>query len=175
MLVDEADRQVGTLEKLEAHRRGALHRAISVFVFHTDGRIMLQRRATGKYHSAGLWSNACCSHPRPGEETHAAAARRLYEEMRLSCPLRHVHAFTYRVSFPNGLTEHEYDHVFVGVTDRDPAPDPQEADAWKWVAAAELQAGLAQYPERYTYWLRVALNDVLRAAGYAAPEEAALY
>src|SRR5918997_6672888 len=114
ILVDEADREVGTGSKLEAHREGALHRAFSVFVFDRRGRLLLQKRAAGKYHSGGLWSNTCCGHPRPGEATAEAARRRLREEMNFDCELRAAFEFLYRAQFTNKLIEHEYDHVFVG-------------------------------------------------------------
>ncbi len=160
ILVDASDTPIGTMEKLQAHQEGRLHRAISVFLFHPDGRLMLQKRAKDKYHSGGLWSNACCSHPRPDEPTDAAAHRRLKEEMGLACNLTPVHAFIYRTEFPNGLTEHEYDHVFIGTTDEIPTLDPEEAEDWKWIDVEELRRELAIYPERYTYWLRVVFEQV---------------
>lgn len=162
ILVDGHDREIGTMEKLEAHRRGRLHRAFSVFIFHSDGRMLLQRRASGKYHSAGLWSNACCSHPRPGEPVEAAAHRRLREEMGFDCDLRETHAFVYRAPFPNGLTEHEYDHVLVGRSDEPPTPDPEEADDWLWIGIPELRKELEEHPESYTYWLRAAFDGVVK-------------
>lgn len=164
ILVDAHDAPVGAMTKLEAHEKGLLHRALSVFLFHPDGRVMLQRRADGKYHSAGLWTNACCSHPRPGEDTLAAAHRRLREEMGIACVLEEVHAFMYQVSFDNGLTEHEYDHVFAGETDEEPVLNPEEASDWRWIEPDALLEELAAYPERYTYWLGVSFPDVLRAA-----------
>jgi isopentenyl-diphosphate Delta-isomerase len=166
ILVDERDREIGTAPKLRAHREGALHRAISVFVLNGRGEMLLQRRAHAKYHSGGLWSNACCSHPRPGEETAAAAARRLKEEMGLRTPLRWVHSFTYRAALADGLWEHEYDHVFVGRTDADPRPDPGEVAEWRWVAIDELSRELERHPERFTVWFREPFEEVAaRAAG----------
>lgn len=114
ILVNEKDEPIGTMEKLEAHQKGALHRAFSVFLFNPKGELLLQRRALHKYHSAGLWTNTCCSHPRPGEETSAAAHRRLKEEMGMEADLRFMTSFQYRSEFENGLTEHEFDHVFIG-------------------------------------------------------------
>lgn len=162
ILVDELDNEVGVMEKMEAHQQGKLHRCISVFVFHPDGRLMLQKRAKGKYHSGGLWSNTCCSHPRPGEGVAAAAHRRLWEETGFGCALTEVHAFIYRTEFQNGLIEHEYDHVFVGVSDATPSLNPAEAEEWKWMTPSDLHSDLSVHPEAYTYWLRVALDDVLR-------------
>ena len=117
ILVNERDEPLGSMEKMEAHRKGALHRAFSVFIFNSRGEMLLQQRALKKYHSGGLWTNACCSHPRPGETNEAAALRRLREEMGFDTSLQQIFSFTYRASFNNGLTEHEYDHVFAGIYD----------------------------------------------------------
>lgn len=157
ILVDENDREIGIGEKMDAHRSGALHRAFSVFVFDSAGRLLLQKRARGKYHSAGLWSNTCCGHPRPGETTETAARRRLREEMNFECELRSAFSFVYRVELDNRLVEHEYDHVFVGHHDEDPAPEPAEVEAWSWVSVPELSKDLRARPESYSYWLRIAL------------------
>jgi isopentenyl-diphosphate Delta-isomerase len=159
ILVDEQDRELGACEKLRAHREGALHRAFSVFVFDSAGRLLLQRRAAGKYHSGGLWSNTACGHPRPGEETRAAAARRLREEMGFGCELREAFVLAYRAEVGGGLVEHELDHVFVGRFDGEPAPDPAEADGWRWAAPDELARDLAARPGDYSYWLHAALRD----------------
>lgn len=161
ILVDADNREIGTCGKLEAHERGLLHRAFSIFVFHPDGRLLLQQRAQHKYHSGGLWTNTCCSHPRPGEAVLEAAHRRLMEEMGFDCALEEVHTFTYRVSFPNGLTEHEYDHVIVGVSDAVPAVNTEEVGEWRWVAPDELRADIEAHPDRYTYWFRTVLEEVL--------------
>ena len=161
ILVDEHDREIGKGGKLEAHQKGILHRAISVFVFNGKGELLLQKRAKTKYHSAGLWSNTCCSHPRPGEDILSAATRRLKEEMGLAVELTHIGHLIYRVEFPNGLTEHEYDHIFVGESDTTPTLNPAEADDWKWVSPEVLRQDIADYPERYSYWFRIALPDVL--------------
>src|ERR1700744_2758864 len=120
ILVDEADVQLGTMEKIEAHRKALLHRAFSVFIFNSKGEMLLQQRAAEKYHSPGLWTNACCSHPRPGEETQAAAMRRLMEELGFTLELEKIFDFTYRSEFENGLTEFEFDHVFVGLIHDEP-------------------------------------------------------
>jgi isopentenyl-diphosphate delta-isomerase len=161
ILVDENDREIGTMEKLEAHRQGRLHRAFSVFIFHPDGRMLLQRRAASKYHSGGLWSNACCSHPCPGETVMDAAHRRLQEEMGFDCELRETHAFTYRAPFPNGLTEHEYDHVLVGVSGELPTPNLDEAEDWMWLRVDDVRKELKGHPDSYTYWLKVAFDEVI--------------
>lgn len=117
VLVDEQDKETGTMEKLQAHLNGRLHRAVSVFLFNSKGELLLQQRASGKYHSANLWTNTCCSHPRPGESAYDAANRRLYEEMGLACELSEVFSFIYKAHLGNNLTEHEFDHVFVGTND----------------------------------------------------------
>lgn len=162
ILVDEADREIRTQEKLAAHKEGALHRAFSVFVLDKDGRLLLQRRAADKYHSAGLWSNTCCGHPRPGEEALDAARRRLREEMGFDCPLERAGAFVYRTKLANGLVEHEYDHVFAGAFDGDPAPDPAEVSEWRWVAVDEIVKELRRRRAGYTVWFKPALDTVLQ-------------
>lgn len=161
VLVDEEDRELGTAPKLQAHRDGALHRAVSVFLFNDDGEVLLQRRADGKYHSAGLWSNACCSHPRSGEKPEAAASRRLNEEMGLSVPLEFVFHFTYRCSFPGGLSEHEFDHVFVGHTNSDPTPDASEVSGWRWEPVDAVADELKMNPERFTAWFREPFEELV--------------
>ncbi len=160
ILVDEHDREIGTEAKLSAHAAGKLHRAFSVFVFDTDGNLLIQRRAATKYHSGGLWSNTCCSHPRPGESVHEAAQRRLREEMGLECPLQAALSFTYRSELGNGLSEHEYDHVFVGQFDGNPAPDPAEVADWRWTSLEEVRADSAAHPDRYTAWFGIALKKL---------------
>jgi isopentenyl-diphosphate delta-isomerase len=158
ILVDESDREVGVREKLEAHREGALHRAFSIFVFDSERRLLLQKRAATKYHSGGLWSNTCCGHPRPGEDTSAAARRRLSEEMHIDCELREAFAFTYRAEV-GALVEHEYDHVFVGAHDGAPAPDDAEVEDWKWIDVSELRREMLAEPGQYSSWLRLALDE----------------
>ena len=160
ILVDANDNPIGTAEKLEAHRSGRLHRAFSAFVFNDKGELLLQRRAQGKYHSGGLWSNTCCSHPAPGEETGAAARRRLEEEMGFSCPLEAVTAIVYRADVGSGLVEYEYDHLLVGRWNGRPTPDPAEAEEWRWAPMDELREEVARYPRRFTYWFRVALLEL---------------
>ncbi|HUW22075.1 MAG TPA: isopentenyl-diphosphate Delta-isomerase [Candidatus Bathyarchaeia archaeon] len=165
ILVDKDDREIGHQEKLQAHRQGKLHRAFSIFIFNDRGELMLQKRAKSKYHSAGLWSNTCCSHPQPGETTPKAAHRRLKEEMGFDCPLKEVFQFCYRVDFDNGLAEHEYDHVFIGHYDGDPLPDPDEAEGWQWVGLKNLEENIRRNPDQYTYWLKFCIKRVRKLSG----------
>lgn len=158
VVVDEADRPVAVLAKLEAHRTGALHRAVSVFITDGGGRVLLQQRAAGKYHSPGLWTNTCCGHPRPDEEPVDAAARRLVDEMGVRCALLPAGTFQYRAELTNGLVEHEIDHVFVGRWRGRPMPDPSEVGAWRWMPLESLRADLAARPDGYTAWLAEALD-----------------
>lgn len=162
VLVDRDDREVGTAEKLTAHAQAKLHRALSVFVSDGAGRLLLQRRARGKYHSGGLWSNTCCGHPRPDETVDAAAHRRLREEMGFDCPLERAFAFTYRADVGGGLVEHEHDHVFVGRFDGTPRPDPREVEVWRWVPVTEVLEDLDAHPDHYTAWFRLALDELRR-------------
>jgi isopentenyl-diphosphate Delta-isomerase len=161
ILVDEDDNLVGSCEKLAAHLAGGqLHRAFSVFVFDAAGRLLLQQRAMEKYHFGGLWTNTCCSHPRPGETTRAAAQRRLTEELGFTVPLTEQGSFLYRAHDPSsGLTEHELDHVFVGHFDSAPTPNPAEVMGWRWQAMDEVEAELMAHPERFTPWFPLALNQ----------------
>jgi len=160
VLVNERDEVLGRMEKLEAHRKGLLHRAFSVFIFHSDGRLLLQRRARTKYHSGGLWTNTCCGHPRPGEELAEAAARRLHEEMRIAPGLVPRFSFTYRADLDNGLTEHELDHVLFGTHDNGADPDPEEADAWRYAHPLDVDGELESHPERYTTWFKLCWSEV---------------
>ena len=161
ILVDAADEEIGTAGKLEAHERGALHRAFSVFVVNGRNEILLQRRADDKYHGGGLWSNSCCGHPRPGEATAVAARRRLDEEMGIDCPLERLFSFTYRAQMASGLVEHEIDHVYVGRHEGDPRPDPREVGAWEWVPAERVRRSLATHPDAYTPWFEAALSGLI--------------
>lgn len=162
VLVDEKDRPVGRAEKLEAHVNAKLHRAFSVFVFDAAGRLLLQKRAAAKYHSGGLWSNTCCSHPRPGEPTESAAHRRLTEELGFDCEITKVFDLVYYAELGNSLYEHEYDHVFVGRFDGSPVPNADEVEGWKWVDVGTLAADLRQNPHAYSYWLRASFEELLR-------------
>lgn len=160
ILVNEQDEQTGLMEKMEAHRKGLLHRAFSVFIFNAAGEWLLQRRALSKYHSGGLWTNACCSHPRIGETLEAAASRRLQEEMGIAVPLEHRFHFIYKVALDNELTEHELDHVFTGRFDGFPALWEEEAMDWKWMTAEAIEAALAKDPDNFTAWFRVVFDRV---------------
>lgn len=162
ILVDQADRPVGRMEKQEAHRKGLLHRAFSVFLL--DGsKLLIQRRALDKYHCGGLWSNTCCSHPAPGEPVLSAAERRLDEELGIkNARLRELDTFLYRAAFPNGLTEHELDHVLLGEYSGPVRPDPMEIAQVRWIDLEELQRDLQAFPQWYTPWFPPALTLVLR-------------
>jgi isopentenyl-diphosphate delta-isomerase len=167
ILVDPADRETGTLEKLEAHQKGLLHRAVSVILFNSQGEMLLQKRADGKYHSAGLWTNACCSHPRPGESPPAAARRRLKEEMGLSADLAFAFSFSYTARVGE-LIENEFDHVFTGLSDEFPVPDPSEVSEWKYMAEAGLTDLITRHPYSFTAWFRILMADprTLQLAGW---------
>ena len=173
ILVDRHGRKKGIAEKLQAHQQGLLHRAFSIFIFDRDGRLLLQQRALGKYHSQGLWSNTCCGHPRPGERTAAAAKRRLFEEMGITCQLRKVFTLLYREPVSNQLIEYEYGHIFVGVSDCDPIANPEEANDWQWQPLPELPARIAASPETFTIWFRLLL-DTCGPTGLNAWKEQAL-
>ncbi len=161
ILVDEADNRIGTEEKLKAHKDGKLHRAFSIFVFNSDGKLLLQQRALSKYHCGGLWANTCCSHPRDGESTEAAAHRRLVEEMGFDCQLKEIFSFTYKAKFENGLTEHEFDHVLIGSFDGELKPNSDEVASVKWVDIGWLINDIGDNPENYTYWLKAAIEKVV--------------
>ncbi len=152
ILVDEEDKELGTMEKLKAHEKGLLHRAISVFLFDENGNWLLQKRADSKYHSPGRWSNTACSHPFPGEESESAAHRRLQEEMGLQAMLTKAFHFKYHIEFENGLQEHELDHIFVGITNKAPTPDPLEVSHWKSISHQNLRKEIEQNPENFTGW-----------------------
>lgn len=159
ILVDKNDREIGVEEKLKAHQKGKLHRAFSIFIFNSKGELLLQKRAKGKYHSGGLWSNTCCSHPRPGEELLAAARRRLKEEMGFSVELKEVGSFIYKTKVNNVLFEHEYNHVIVGEFNGEPKINPEEAEDWKWIYFEDLKKDIAVNPNNYTYWLKEILKN----------------
>lgn len=160
ILVTEEDKAIGTMEKMEAHRRGVLHRAFSVFVFDSNGQMLLQQRAPVKYHGALLWSNTCCSHPYPDETVERAAERRLNEEMGFSTALEKIFAFTYRAEVENGLVEHEYDHVFAGEYEGPIHLNPHEVAAFRYVSMEAIKRELEEAPERFTAWFRIAFPRV---------------
>lgn len=160
ILVNENDVETGTCEKLQAHLSGQLHRAISVFIFNSDKKMLLQRRALSKYHSGGLWSNACCSHPNPGEETLASAERRLMEEMGMKASLQFVFHFIYKAELDNSIIEHELDHVFIGKSDDLPLPNPSEVSEYKYLSVEELYSELFHHPQNYTFWFKLIFERV---------------
>tara|TARA_A100001011_G_scaffold117094_1_gene123646 strand:- start:122 stop:640 length:519 start_codon:yes stop_codon:yes gene_type:complete len=158
ILVDENDNQVGLMPKLEAHEKGLLHRAFSIFIFNSKYELLLQKRASSKYHSGGLWTNTCCSHPREGEDTSDAANRRLIEEMGIETSLRKVHDFIYKAELDNNLTEHEFDHVFYGVYNEDPVINKDEADDFKWIDMGLLNEDIKINGDNYTVWFKIAFE-----------------
>ena len=162
ILVTEQDEPVGSMEKMEAHRKGLLHRAFSVFIVNDRNEMLLQQRAKAKYHSGGLWTNACCSHPRPDEETKSAAVRRLHEELGFTAPLIKIFDFHYHAAFANGLTEHEYDHVFIGSYSGKIIPDVNEVQDYCYKKIEDIEATLQSHPHKYTAWFCIAFPKVLQ-------------
>lgn len=160
ILVDENDQTLGEMDKMDAHVKGCLHRAISVFIFNSRNELLLQRRANHKYHSSDLWTNTCCTHPRPGEITCDAAVRRLDEEMGMKSDLELIHRFVYKTPFDNGLIENEYDHVYVGFSDVKPILNPHEASEYKYMGLQDLSKSIEQNPEFYTSWFRICFEEV---------------
>ncbi len=161
ILVNEKDDPVGTAEKMEAHRNGGkLHRAFSIFVFNSQKKMLLQQRSIEKYHSGGLWTNTCCSHPQPGEETIDAATRRLQQEMGFTTPIFKAFEFTYKADFTNELTEHEYDHVFIGHYDGPVQPNTAEVSNYCYQSVEEIKNGLQLRPGNYTEWFKIALPQL---------------
>jgi isopentenyl-diphosphate delta-isomerase len=161
ILVDEQDIPIGLAGKTVAHRMGLLHRALSVVIRNPQGEWLLQQRADAKYHSPGLWTNTCCSHPLSGEESLAAAHRRLKEEMGFDCDIKHEFQFIYRADFDNGLTEHELDHVFTGTWQGTPRPDPNEVKAWRWVHPKALREEIEQNSHHFTFWFPIIVQTLL--------------
>lgn len=155
ILVDEQDTPVGVMEKMEAHRKGVLHRAFSIFIFNDKGEMLLQQRADDKYHSAGLWTNACCSHPRPGEDIVPAAHRRLKEEMGFDTKLTKLFDLIYKTSFENGLTEHEFDHVFIGNYNDPVQFNKEEVKAVVYKSMEEIKQLVEERPELFTAWFKI--------------------
>ena len=156
------DGKISTMYKTDAHRLGSLHRAISVFIFNSRNELLLQKRAEGKYHSPGKWTNTCCTHPYPGEIPLICAQRRLGEEMGLLAELTEAFSFSYRADVGNGLIENEFDHVFLGVSNQNPSPDPTEVSDWMWETLGALEHKLLVSPERYSPWLRKCFKEVVR-------------
>jgi isopentenyl-diphosphate delta-isomerase len=159
ILVNEFDEEIGSMEKLEAHQKGLLHRAFSVFVFNSKKELLLQKRALGKYHSEGLWTNTCCSHPSPNETIENAAVRRLKEEMGYSCTVIKTFSFIYDVALDNELIEHELDHVVIGISDENPVLNPAEASDFDWKSIDSIKNEMDLFPENYTSWFKIILNE----------------
>ncbi len=156
ILVDEHDMPTGTAEKMEAHEKALLHRAFSVFIFNSKGEMLLQQRALKKYHSGGLWTNACCSHPYEGEDTKAAAEKRLQEEMGFTLPLTKAFEFIYKAPFDNGLTEYEYDHVFTATFNGDVTPNSDEVMDFCYMSMNDVKQSIQSHPHKYTEWFKIA-------------------
>jgi len=161
ILVNEQDEPIGTMEKMEAHRKGLLHRAFSIFVFNKKNELLLQQRAFSKYHSGGLWTNTCCSHPRKGEQTIDACHRRLQEEMGFDCELEKITDFIYRAELDHNLIEHEFDHVFVGKWEGSPKLNPEEAASYKWMDVEAVEADMKLNPQLYTEWFKIIYQKFL--------------
>lgn len=160
ILVDDQDKEWGKMEKIQAHQMGLLHRAFSVFVFNSKGELLLQKRSPEKYHSGGLWTNTCCSHPRIGEEVSEGAIRRLEEEMGITCELTNGFQFVYKASFDNGLTEHEYDHVLFGQSDQQPRVDSSEVSDWRYASIEEIESEIQSNSGAYTVWFITCFDRV---------------
>ncbi|WP_271393547.1 isopentenyl-diphosphate Delta-isomerase [Aequorivita sinensis] len=155
ILVDENDQKIGLMPKMEAHEKGLLHRAFSVFVFNSKNELMLQQRALHKYHTPGLWANTCCSHQRDGESSIDAGKRRLSEEMGFTTDLKETTTFIYKAPFDNGLTEHELDHILIGKYEGEPNINPDEVADWKWVSLEEVKNDIQANPDIYTAWFKI--------------------
>ena len=158
VLVDKDNNQIGLMPKMEAHIKGKLHRAFSVIIFNSDGKILIQKRDSTKYHTPNLWSNTCCSHQREGEDNEKAGKRRLNEEMGFVTKLYNFCSFIYRIEFSNGLIEYENDHVLLGVFDGNPKPNPKEVDDWKWIDIDILFDEMRTSPQHYTAWFIIIIN-----------------
>ena len=161
ILVDENDVPRGTMEKMEAHKKGELHRAFSIFIFDSNNGLLLQRRAFHKYHSGELWANTCCSHPQPDENLIASAHKRLNEEMGFDCTFEHIFNIIYKAELDNDLIEHELDHVFIGYYNGSPKINTEEVSEWKYMAKNEIQQSLKQNPELYTEWFKIIFPKVI--------------
>lgn len=161
ILVDTDDNIIGSMEKLKAHEQGLLHRAFSILIFNDAQELLLQQRALNKYHSAGLWTNTCCSHQMPGETTMEASIRRLKEEMGMSCELFHQFTFIYKAELENNLIEHELDHVLIGFSNENPVINEEEVMNFKWIKIEHLQRDMKLHPENYTVWFNLIFNQHL--------------
>jgi isopentenyl-diphosphate Delta-isomerase len=160
ILVDENDQEIGQKDKLQAHIDGDLHRAFSIFIFNSKGEILLQKRADAKYHSPCLWTNTCCSHPQPNKSMEDCLNERLEIEMGMACEMKPWFTFKYKAEFENGLTEHEFDHVFKGFSDELPVPNPDEVADYQYISVADLKSDLFQNPYNYTAWLKLIIDKL---------------
>ena len=160
ILVDGKDNPIGLMEKQAAHVTPHLHRAFSIFIFNSKGELLLQQRAFSKYHSPGLWTNTCCSHPRAGETLEEATSRRLMEEMGMACPMHEVYTFIYKAPVGEGLTEHEFDHVFIGQSDDIPCINTDEVESWKYMNLNDLEKDIELHPEHYTEWFKITFEEM---------------
>jgi isopentenyl-diphosphate Delta-isomerase len=158
ILVDEFDNAIGTMEKMEAHRKGALHRAFSVLLFNSNGEVLLQKRSKSKYHSGGLWTNTCCSHPSPHESINDATRRRLIHEMGIDVQPEFAFKFIYRTDLDKNLIEHELDYVFIGTFDGMPVINKDEVSEWKFMNLESIRKDIKQDPESYTSWFKLIVN-----------------
>ena len=161
VLVDELDNKVGLMEKMEAHINPTLHRAFSIFIFNSKNEMLLQQRALSKYHTPGLWTNTCCSHPRDGESLHDATKRRLQEEMGMQCELKEAFSFIYKADVMQGLVEHEFDHVFIGTSDDLPIINKDEVESFRYDTVENIKADIARNPQNYTAWFKIAFDKLL--------------
>jgi len=160
VLVDQNDQDIGTMEKMKAHYDGVLHRAFSIFIFNTNGELMIHQRALSKYHSPGLWTNTCCSHPRLNHAVIDNAHTRLQEEMGFDCEFSEAFAFLYKADVGQGLIEHEFDHVFVGVSDIQPIINPDEVESWKYMSMEDIRKDMKDNSQLYTEWFKIAFEEV---------------
>ncbi|PKP51845.1 MAG: isopentenyl-diphosphate delta-isomerase [Bacteroidetes bacterium HGW-Bacteroidetes-1] len=161
VLVDRNDLELGLMKKMDAHINAMLHRAFSIFIFNSKGEMLLQQRALNKYHSPGLWTNTCCSHPRSGESLQQATSRRLLEEMGMHCEMNKAFDFIYKADVGQGLTEHEFDHVFIGYSDMSPVINKEEVENWKYVNIDAIKADMSKNPDIYTVWFRIAFDQLV--------------
>jgi isopentenyl-diphosphate Delta-isomerase len=160
ILVDKKDNKIEIMEKIEAHKKGLLHRAFSIFIFNSNNELLLQKRADSKYHSPGLWTNTCCSHPIPNSTLEIDIHERLKNEMGFDCELKKSFTFIYKAEFDNGLTENEFDHVFIGNYNDEPKPNEKEVSDYKWITLDELKKDIVNNPNIYTYWLKKVINRI---------------
>ena len=161
IIVNKNDKKIGLMPKLEAHKKAVLHRAFSVFIFNDNNELLLQKRASHKYHSPNLWTNTCCSHQKDGESNINAGNRRLYEEMGFTCNLKEVFSFIYKATFDNGLTEHELDHVMIGFSNKEPNINLKEVSDYKWMSLDSIKEDILSKPQKYTVWFKIIFNEYL--------------